>query len=74
MLEMFHGTDIAQDLKNWNVSNVTNMEKMFYDAKSFNQDLSIWDVGNVTDCNSFYENAESWSLPKPSFIKCNPDG
>ena len=74
MLEMFHGTDIAQDLKNWNVSNVTNMEKMFYDAKSFNQDLSIWDVGNVTDCNSFYENAKSWSLPKPSFIKCNPDG
>ena len=74
MLEMFHGTDIAQDLKNWDVSNVTNMEKMFYDAKYFNQDLSIWDVGNVTECNSFYENTESWSLPKPSFIKCNPDG
>ena len=74
MLEMFYGTDIAQDLKNWDVSNVTNMEKMFYDAKYFNQDLSIWDVGNVTECNSFYENTESWSLPKPSFIKCNPDG
>ena len=50
------------------------MEKMYYDAQYYNQDLSIWDVGNVTDCDSFYENAKSWSLPKPSFIKCNPDG
>jgi len=74
MKEMFLGTDIAQDLKSWDVSNVQNMEKMFYDAQYYNQDLSIWDVGNVTDCDSFYENAKSWSLPKPSFIKCNPDG
>ena len=74
MEEMFLGTDIAQDLKSWDVSNVQNMEKMFYDAQYYNQDLSIWDVGNVTDCDSFYENAKSWSLPKPSFIKCNPDG
>ena len=74
MKEMFLGTDIAQDLKGWNVAKVKNMEKMFYDAQYYNQDLSIWDVGNVTDCDSFYENAKSWSLPKPSFIKCNPDG
>ncbi len=71
MLEMFHGTDISRDLKLWDVSNVTSMEKMFYNAKKFNQDLSIWDVGNVTDCYSFSENADKWSLPKPSFIKCD---
>ena len=71
MLEMFHGTDISRDLKLWDVSNVNNMEKMFYDAKKFNQDLSIWDVGNVTDCSLFSENADKWSLPKPSFIKCD---
>lgn len=74
MKEMFHGTDISQDLKYWDVSKVTDMEGMFFNAKYFNQDLSIWDVGKVIECDNFYENTESWSLPKPSFIKCNPDG
>ena len=66
-------TDIAQDLKNWNVSNVTNMEKMFYDAKYFNQDLSIWDVDNVENCSNFFDGATKWDLPKPNFINCDPN-
>ena len=73
MLEMFYETDINQDIKQWNVGKVTNMEKMFYSAKYFNQDLSNWNVENVTDCNSFYENADSWVLPRPNFLKCDPD-
>ena len=28
----------------WNVSRVTNMEKMFNNARSFNGDISKWDV------------------------------
>lgn len=73
MLEMFYETDINQDLKKWNIEKVTNMEKMFYSAKYFNQDLSIWNVENVTECNSFNENADSWALPRPNFLKCDPD-
>ena len=73
MQEMFYETDINQDLKQWNVENVTNMEKMFYNAKYFNQDLSNWNVDNVTECDNFYEGADSWLLPKPNFLKCDPD-
>jgi surface protein len=35
-----------QDISSWNVSNVTSMNFMFYDAKSFNQDISKWNVSN----------------------------
>nr|WP_307940402.1 BspA family leucine-rich repeat surface protein [Mycoplasmopsis bovis] len=38
-----------QDLNEWmNVSNVTNMERMFKDAKSFNGRIDNWNVENVT--------------------------
>ena len=32
-----------QDISEWDVDNVTNMNGMFLDASSFNQDLDIWD-------------------------------
>ncbi|RDU73923.1 hypothetical protein CQA57_03670 [Helicobacter anseris] len=32
---------------NWDVSNVTNMNNMFLNAKKFNQDLRKWNVSNV---------------------------
>jgi surface protein len=39
----------------WDVSNVTNMKGMFWDATSFNQNISNWDVSNVTNmCRMFY--------------------
>ena len=36
-----------QDISNWDVSNVTDMNYMFTNAKKFNQDISSWDVNNV---------------------------
>jgi len=73
MQEMFYETDIDQDLKQWNVKSTTNMEKMFYGAKYFNQDLSNWNVDNVENCDNFYEGADAWVLPKPNFLKCDPN-
>lgn len=34
-------------MNNWDTSNVTNMNQMFYNAKQFNQSIGNWDVGNV---------------------------
>jgi hypothetical protein len=37
-----------QDIGNWDVSNVTDMNFMFIGASNFNQDLTRWCVSNVT--------------------------
>lgn len=36
-----------EDISRWNVSNVTNMDEMFYGADVFNGDISRWDVSKV---------------------------
>ena len=64
--------DFNQPIGNWDVSNVTNMELMFYTAKSFNQDLSSWSVDNVTDCGSFSGDAPLTEANTPNFTNCTP--
>jgi len=46
-----------EDIGHWNVSNVTNMEKMFLGAIKFNQDISRWDVSNVTNMEGMFQHA-----------------
>ena len=33
-----------QYINTWNVSNVTDMEKMFYCTYNFNRDIEDWDI------------------------------
>ena len=48
MAEMFYDAkSFNQPLNNWNVSNVTFMNRMFNGARSFNQPLNNWNVSNV---------------------------
>ena len=47
-------TTFNSDISNWDVSNVTNMFKMFSNAGSFNQDLSDWDLSSVTNMNHVF--------------------
>ena len=42
------------DLSKWDVSNVTNMNLMFYKSK-FNGDISQWDVSNVIFMQSLFD-------------------
>eukprot|EP00978_Attheya_sp_CCMP212_P021901 scaffold64385_cov35-Attheya_sp.AAC.1 len=71
----FHGNYMAssfnQDLSAWNVSNATNMSRMFGGARSFNQDLSSWNVSNATKMSgmffyarSFNQDISSWNVSK----------
>jgi surface protein len=49
MGDMFAGSLFNQPIGSWDVSNVTNMDYMFFQATTFNQPLSGWNVSNVTD-------------------------
>ena len=69
MSELFWGTDFNGDISDWDVSNVTNMEYMFFMCKNFNQDISSWDVSNVTnmegmfcECKSFNKDISTWDV------------
>ena len=43
---MFEYSEFNTDISNWNVSNVKDMNSMFYGSK-FNGDISKWDASNV---------------------------
>lgn len=60
---MFTGAEaFNQDVSNWFVGLVDNMEAMFQDATSFNQDISGWDFGvRPVNIDSMFFNAQSFN-------------
>ena len=50
-------------ISNWDVSNITNMNKLFYGQTHFNEDISSWNVSNVTNMNYLFRYAESFNQP-----------
>jgi len=63
-----------QDISNWDVSSVTDMDYMFYSASAFNQDLSSWCVTDLTTSTNFDSSATAWTLAsaKPLWGTCPP--
>ena len=64
IFENFNG-----DISRWDVSNVENMDTMFYGCKKFNCDISRWDVSNVKyiqymfkRCTNFKQNIDDWNV------------
>ena len=51
------GISAASDITSWNVTNVTNMSRMFENAVNFTNDISTWDISNVTDMSSLFKDA-----------------
>ncbi|MHA1191805.1 MAG: BspA family leucine-rich repeat surface protein [Promethearchaeota archaeon] len=54
-------TDKIDNMNDWDVSSVTNMTFMFYNAITFNQDIGSWDVSSVTDMSYMFRNANSFN-------------
>ena len=48
-------------IKDWDVSNVTDMYNLFGGKRNFNEDISNWDVSNVTDMSQMFGGAESFN-------------
>ena len=56
------------DISLWDMSNLTNMDGMFWGATNFNQNISSWNTSNVTimqkafyQCTNFNQNLSSWN-------------
>ncbi len=70
---MFEGAQIfnGPGISKWDVSNVTNMSKMFSYCRAFNQDIGSWDVSSVTDMNRMFEVADAFNQPIGSWDVSN---
>ena len=53
------------DISDWNVSNVNDMNWMFWNCENFNQNLNGWDVSNVI----YMYNAFQFCPTKPTWYK-----
>ena len=60
-----------EDISNWNVTNVKNMEGLFMNLQYFNQPLNDWDVSNVENmsnmfagCMFFVQPLDKWNTSK----------
>ena len=58
---LFANKEAKYDISGWDVSHVTNMERMFSASKSFNQAIGTWDVSHVTNMRRMFYWAESFS-------------
>ena len=62
--------DPSDDISTWDVSNVTNMSRMFEGSEFFDVNISGWDIAAVTDMSSFLKGAtrfdqdlSPWAIP-----------
>ena len=45
----------------WDVSQITDMSRLFYGATSFDQDIRKWNVSNVRDMEQMFYGAKSFN-------------
>ena len=50
-------------ISSWDTSEVTDMSKLFENAKSFNQPIGDWDVSNVTNMYRMFSYAHEFNQP-----------
>ena len=50
-------------ISNWDTTEVTDMNKLFLDAHTFNEPLNNWDVSKVTNMHAMFDNAYVFNQP-----------
>ena len=69
---MFAQSKFNGDISRWNVSNVVNMESMFWNNHKFNRDISRWNVKKVRDFSymfydtTFNQDISKWNISRNS--------
>ena len=67
MSDMFKLTSFNEDISEWDVSSVTNMNNVFDGVLLFNRPLNNWDVSKVESMNSMFLNASVFNQPLNSW-------
>lgn len=70
MERMFEGCTALMsvpNINNWDVSEITDMSRMFESAQLFNEPLDNWDASNVTDMSSLFFRAAAFNQPLNSW-------
>jgi surface protein len=76
MINLFYDSDFNGDISQWDVSNVTDMNAMFYNNSKFNGDISEWDVSNVTNMKNMFRHSKfngdisEWNVSKVRNMEC----
>ena len=63
MFDDYNAKGFRGDISEWDVSNVTTMENMFYGCNNFNCDISNWDVSNVKNMKSMFVTCTKFDQP-----------
>ena len=50
-------------IEDWNTTDVTAMNKLFYRKRDFNEDISKWDTSNVKNMSFMFEDANNFNQP-----------
>jgi surface protein len=58
-----HASAFNQPIGEWNVSNVTTMDRMFLGASKFNQPIGEWNVSKVTNMEWMFSFASAFNQP-----------
>jgi surface protein len=71
----------SPSIGDWDVSSVTDMSGMFYNAGTFNQDIGSWDVSDVTNMSAMFRDAAafnqdigSWAIGNVTDMRSMFDG
>ena len=65
LLEWYYNKELATimygDIRNWDVSQVTSFNKLFYFVPNFNEDISNWNTSNVNDMSYMFYNSTQFN-------------